>query len=323
MGLKAFAMACCVGTILSTSAIAQTAPPRYSSLYIFGDSLVDAGNIAVFTRGTTPSPASGYVDGRFTNGYDYTDLLSVALYGKVTTASLLGGTNFAYGGARVVDTGDTIPDLNAQISSYKTRIGAAGAADAGALYILNFGGNDIFGADRGQIGTAKSVDLYLQAAAAQYAQGVADLNRIGARNILITGFPVATSALSKTAEGYLKTELDALSLTAGSTLLRYSYLDFFDRVQKNPNALGLPVLDTTTTCIAARAQPNCEGLFSFDGTHPTAAVQAALFRDIDAQFNLTGSVPEPATWGLMILGFGVAGSALRRRRKRPMVPAIA
>jgi hypothetical protein len=29
-------------------------------------------------------------------------------------------------------------------------------------------------------------------------------------------------------------------------------------------------------------------------------------------------VPEPATWGLMILGFGAAGSALRRRR-----PAIA
>ena len=27
-----------------------------------------------------------------------------------------------------------------------------------------------------------------------------------------------------------------------------------------------------------------------------------------------GGVPEPATWGLMILGFGAAGAALRRRR---------
>lgn len=29
---------------------------------------------------------------------------------------------------------------------------------------------------------------------------------------------------------------------------------------------------------------------------------------------VAGAVPEPATWGMMILGFGVAGAALRRRR---------
>ena len=28
-----------------------------------------------------------------------------------------------------------------------------------------------------------------------------------------------------------------------------------------------------------------------------------------------GAVPEPATWGLMILGFGIAGTAVRRRRR--------
>jgi Domain of unknown function (DUF4394)/PEP-CTERM motif len=35
-----------------------------------------------------------------------------------------------------------------------------------------------------------------------------------------------------------------------------------------------------------------------------------------ALFALTASVPEPATWGLMILGFGVVGSALRSRGRR-------
>jgi hypothetical protein len=30
--------------------------------------------------------------------------------------------------------------------------------------------------------------------------------------------------------------------------------------------------------------------------------------------SVTGSIPEPATWGLMILGFGGAGAMLRRRR---------
>ena len=31
-------------------------------------------------------------------------------------------------------------------------------------------------------------------------------------------------------------------------------------------------------------------------------------------FTATGAVPEPATWGMMILGFGIVGSTLRRRR---------
>ena len=33
-----------------------------------------------------------------------------------------------------------------------------------------------------------------------------------------------------------------------------------------------------------------------------------------------GAVPEPATWGMMILGFGVVGGAMRRRRRRPAPP---
>ncbi len=32
----------------------------------------------------------------------------------------------------------------------------------------------------------------------------------------------------------------------------------------------------------------------------------------------SGSVPEPASWGLMVLGFGLAGAAARLRRKRAL-----
>ena len=35
--------------------------------------------------------------------------------------------------------------------------------------------------------------------------------------------------------------------------------------------------------------------------------------DVRANFTLT-AVPEPATWGMMIMGFGLAGATLRRRR---------
>ncbi len=55
--------------------------------------------------------------------------------------------------------------------------------------------------------------------------------------------------------------------------------------------------------------------FSFEGhTDPWASFSLFL-DDRPLSFALApGGVPEPATWGLMILGFGLAGGALRRRR---------
>lgn len=41
------------------------------------------------------------------------------------------------------------------------------------------------------------------------------------------------------------------------------------------------------------------------------------------KFNLAGGVPEPATWGLMLLGFGLMGSSMRRRRARTAVAQLA
>jgi hypothetical protein len=36
---------------------------------------------------------------------------------------------------------------------------------------------------------------------------------------------------------------------------------------------------------------------------------------------LTGNIPEPATWAMMICGFGLLGAALRRTRGRRALPA--
>ncbi|MFN7177524.1 MAG: hypothetical protein ACK4MX_11630, partial [Thermaurantiacus sp.] len=84
-------------TLLTSAATAQALP---STLYVFGDSLVDAGNVFITTGGVTPNPAQGYFEGRFTNGLDFTDILQQALTGAPTAPSLAGGTNFAFGGAR-------------------------------------------------------------------------------------------------------------------------------------------------------------------------------------------------------------------------------
>jgi outer membrane lipase/esterase len=288
----------------------------FSTYIVFGDSLVDAGNVRIATGGATPSAALGYFQGRFTNGYDYTDLLSIATFGRPTTASLAGGNNFAWGGARVVaNTSDTIPDLGLQLGAYTAR--SLGVGDPNALYVLNFGGNDVFALGRGDTGGLTS-QQYAAQVVTQYADSVRYLNALGAKSILITGIPNATDPIAVALEAQLQTALDALTpqLTQGTNFYRFSYLDFFGRVASDPGSLGLPPLRTDTTCLRAQVPgPNidCTGFFFFDDVHPTAAVQAAAARDINRQFALI-PVPEASTWAMMIVGFGVVGATLRRKR---------
>jgi hypothetical protein len=54
---------------------------------------------------------------------------------------------------------------------------------------------------------------------------------------------------------------------------------------------------------------------SFDNSNPSARGEGPRFLSIDAVFGAgAAAVPEPSTWALLILGFGLTGTALRRRR---------
>jgi len=306
--------------IIATPALADRDAPRFTSLTVFGDSLVDAGNFYVASDGTDPDPALGYFQNRFTNGYDYPDLLSLDLFGVPTKPSLLGGSNFAIGGARIIDTGDAIPDLEGQLDAFQL---SGQGIDPNGLYILNFGGNDVFGAEGvfgedGAIGNYADTSSYLKAAAGQYVSGLNALVGLGARNILFTDFPQAGDPLTNEANGYLSTALSDVTLNPHTSLFFYSLNNFNQRVLQNPASLGLPPQRIDTTCIAESAQSTgCTGIFSFDGVHPTAAIQLAGYRDMDQQLGLSAvtAVPETATWVTMILGMGAIGFAARRRQK--------
>ena len=304
----------------ATPARADRQTERYTSVTVFGDSLVDAGNYYIATEGAMPDPALGYHQNRFTNGFNYPDLLSLDLFGVPTTPSLLGGSNFAFAAARIVDTGDSIPDLQAQLGALQ---GSNLGIDPNGLYIINLGGNDVFGAlgvfgPDGAIGSYPDVSSYLQAAAEQYVAGVRTLIGLGARNILMTDFPLAGDPFTIEANAYLDAEIADLALSDDTDFLFYSLSDFNQSVLTDPASFGLPPLRTDTTCIAAGAQAtDCAGFYSFDGVHPTAAVQAAGYRDLNQRFGLTSvqAVPEPASWAMMCIGFGALGAAMRYRRR--------
>jgi outer membrane lipase/esterase len=141
-----------LGTLVASPVLADRDTARYTSVTVFGDSLVDAGNLYIASGGTRPEPSLGYYQNRFTNGLDYSDLLSLDLFGVPTSPSLLGGGNFAFGGARIIDTADGIPDLQAQLGAFQL---SGRGVDPNGLYILNFGANDVFGPKRGELGSCE------------------------------------------------------------------------------------------------------------------------------------------------------------------------
>lgn len=97
----------------------------YTSIVVFGDSLSDTGNDAALSKAKytvnaqVPGPASGYTDGRFTDGLDtspaarnYTGVwieqVAAALAAKPAVVnSLAGGSNYAYGFA-TTNTGTSV-----------------------------------------------------------------------------------------------------------------------------------------------------------------------------------------------------------------------
>ena len=294
----------CMAAATSVAAPAHAVP--YSDLYVFGDSLVDAGNVFVLTGGTTPDPAEGYFEGRFTNGPDFTDLLGAQITGSFTTPSLLGGNNFAFGGARIVDNGG-IPDLDLQVATYLTRSG--GTADPDALYAINVAGNDIFALQRGDT-AGLSEEEYLELATNTVVANVQQLSMAGAGNILLMGVPNAGVPVAIQLENMILSQLAAAEIEA--ELFNFSYFDFFGTVMNNPSALGLPPQDLTTTCMEARpvvdGEIDCTGIFSFDGVHFTAEIHEPLFREVA---DLVGvPVPEPAAF--LLLGLGALTLAARQ-----------
>lgn len=71
-----------------------------------------------------------------------------------------------------------------------------------------------------------------------------------------------------------------------------------------------------------------QNFFTIYGTNGSAIKRVSFTTDVDlsdvAQIRIGGveaisAIPEPATWGLLITGFGLTGAMLRRSRRRPVL----
>jgi phospholipase/lecithinase/hemolysin len=310
-----------------------------SGMVFFGDSFIDAGAVNQFTGGAIAPAELGFFEGRFSDGPTWADIISRRNLGNTVKTFYTGNppgsipglpgfvytpgaSNFAVGGARGGSDDGLIPGLPSQVGLYFQYLGATGdIPDADTLFVLNFGNNDV-NYIQSLAGDPAAQEAAFEAYVTNMASVVSFLETAGAQHILVAGVPNPTEAEGVALQAALDGALDLVEADPGFTanLYRFDYFGFFTTLVADPTVYGLPatlVTDPNRFCLAEVVPMpgiDCSNYLSFDGIHVTGGVQRAIAFEIEALVGLRGAVPEPATWGLMIAGFGLTGFALRRSR---------
>ena len=304
-------------TLLS-AAVALTASAsvhafEFTNVYILGDSLSDAGQYgARFT--TNPGlTASEYLAQRF---------------GFTVKPSTQGGTDYAYGGARVTSQGPYNPQATpvaGQVTSVIAR--GNGALDPNALYVLQGGANDIFyhaaltaaGAE-----TSAAAQAAIGTAATDFLGQIAKLRAAGARYIVVMNLPdigktpagTASGAAGAAALSGLSTQVFNSTLNIGLNNIGFDVIPvniqgFFNELIANPslygftNASGLActsVVGTSVSSLACTpstlvnaAAPNgylfADGVHLTTGAHKITAQYMASILRAPEQIGLLAEAP--------------------------------
>jgi phospholipase/lecithinase/hemolysin len=257
-------------TSLLVAPIAAQAATSYDNLYVFGDSYCDVGNIFA----ATGQPAAPYYNGRFSNGPIWVEHVAGFLHVPLT-ASLVGGTDFAVGGAWVTAPqsvpGGVIPSVPQQVESYLNL--HKGKADPKALYIIVGGGNDILGTTTGSpealgyhiaVGIAESEWLLRQAGARHFV--IPNLFNVGllpaaAGNVKFAA--AASAATNKRVNRLLEIE----ELIEGVHILRMDIFSMINAVQTDPTHFGFT--DMTDPCLTTSLCADPDHTFFWDTHHPS------------------------------------------------------
>ncbi|MHA3102874.1 autotransporter domain-containing protein [Acinetobacter sp. ANC 3791] len=298
-------------TSLMWLGVTQAQATSFNNVVIFGDSLSDGGNIAL--SGSNPQA-------RFTTnpGLTAAELVAEGV-GTTTSPSWLGGSNYAWGGAGVVNSLDpSIPTLQQQLLQY---LGStSGTANPNTLYEVWGGANDIFGL----LGTSGITQAQLitgtTTAANTELNLLSSLKQAGANYVVVYNLPnmgltpsalesgtTVAGALTQLAQLYnynLSNGLDNLS-ASGLNIVPVNVYGLLNEVVANPAAYGFSNV-TNEACGVGSSSVACgpagsgapytyapgtnQSYLFADGVHPTTATHRLLAQAVLAELAAPGQM---------------------------------
>lgn len=311
----------------------QAAP--YDRLYVFGDSLLDSGNLyALAGTPTSPPYAQRFTDGPTSIEYYARNNGLSLTYSADPNAAPTQSLNFAVSGA-LTDTRNNIAAVNGttglvnQVADFgsRARSGAVSFDPATTLFFVEGGGNDILRA----VYFGDDPNTLVDRAVANVRSEINDLVSLGAQHVALATY----SDLSYLPTGRASSAEQAALLSALSTGLSAGYLslaaelrattgrdvfgvDFgglYNAVYANPGAYGFtngtdscadPIITPTSVC----SDP--ASYVYWDRLHPTTAVHRVVGDGLTAALAVS-EVPEPVSAAL--LATGLVGLALARRSR--------
>lgn len=311
---------------------------QISQLFVFGDSMVDDGNLFELTNGQAPPQELGYFQGRYSNGKVFVESLPQELkkkgYGK-STLNYNSANNYAIAGAGTdynyfleneMGLDDQInhflADQSFSSSQSIATTSTVPSIDPDALYLIAAGSNDYLPDEENNF----SFDV--ETVVNNISQSITQLANAGAKNFAITGIADLTLAPSlagiseeeKEFVQYISMQHNLTLQTALQTLeqqqeIDITFLDLNTILQKSLKNFA----NTTDACLNLETTSQCSNpnqyLF-WDSDHLTSYAHKILAeQSVESYREKNGqgaSIPEPqAVFGLL----AVTGLSLLLRRK--------
>lgn len=312
-----------IGMLAGSLAISLLLPLKalakdYTQLNVFGDSLVDAGNIFNLSGGAFP-PSPPYA-GKLSNGPLWVEQLGAALgitpeLSSEVVPDLLAGTalppadgiNFALAGSLSSDVnvgGPPLPGLEQQVATFGAIAAATppNAPNTEALSILLAGGNDYNEALR-QATSAEALAALPEQVTDNLVAAVAGLANAGAERILVSNLPdlgaqpladsvdvlnprssALLTSLSAQHNQLLAQKLTAFAASADTEIVQFDLNGVVEAILTAPAEFGFA--NTTDACLTdfqidgsfTGICDNPDAFFFWDDVHPTAAGHGVVAR---------------------------------------------
>jgi 3-phytase len=287
----------------------------YSEIVVFGDSHSDLGNAC--TLFAPPDPEC--IGLRYSNGPLWVEELAFQLNVPPLTASVQGGLNFAFGGARTgigsdVYEGTAIPRIGAQVTQFLQRQ----TPSDDQLFVFLAGHNDwVWNPSVRATSVVQNLSAHISALAQAGARQflVANLSPLGHAPYL-RGTPrgASTNTAIEQYNDLLAVELDALQKRLSVTIHRVDLESLTTHAINDPLSIGLTnVLDQAN----GPGVTNPDEYLYWDFVHFTTAFHKVLGRE--AALAVMPAVPEPsntAAFTALLLAIPILRITRIGRRRR-------